>query len=259
MLSKKQKQLIASMAQKKQRNHTQLFLAEGEKCVNDFLNENFIAHLVVHTESWTPPSRINPSTALVQVTKEELSKTSLLKTPQNVLALFKQPIFDINNNAIANRLSIALDGIQDPGNMGTIIRLADWFGIENIICSMDTVDWFNPKVVQATMGAMSRIKVHYVELKNYLQTYQASTGHQIYGAFLEGEDLYTSKLSPKGIIVMGNEGNGVRKDVADLVTKKITIPSFSTQQNTSESLNVATATAIICAEFRRSLSYDKTK
>ena len=246
MLSKNQKKLIASMTQKKQRTRSQLFLAEGEKCVNDFLNTNFIAHLIVHTESWTPPAKMDLSTTLVEVTKEELSKTSLLKTPQNVLALFQQPHIDINNSAIANELSIALDGIQDPGNMGTIIRLADWFGIENIICSMDTVDWLNPKVVQATMGAMARVKVYYVELESYLQTYQATTGHKIYGAFLEGEDLYTSKLSKQGIIVMGNEGNGIRSDVSDIVTNKITIPSFSSQENSSESLNVATATAIIC-------------
>lgn len=255
MLSKNQKKLIASMTQKKQRTRAQLFLAEGEKCVNDLLSANFIAPLLVHTESWTPPPGIVLSTTLVEVTKEELSKISLLKTPQNVLALFQQPLIDFNNNAIENKLSIALDGIQDPGNMGTIIRLADWFGIENIICSMDTVDWLNPKVVQATMGAMARVKVYYVELQNFLQTYQDTTGHQIYGAFLEGEDIYASKLNSEGMIVMGNEGNGVRKEVADLVTKKITIPSFSSHKNRSESLNVATATAIICGEFRRSINY----
>jgi len=255
MLSKNQKKLIASMTQKKQRTRSQLFLAEGEKCVNDLLSANFIAPLLVHTESWTPPPGIVLSTTLVEVTKEELSKISLLKTPQNVLALFQQPLINLNNNAMENKISIALDGIQDPGNMGTIIRLADWFGIENIICSMDTVDWLNPKVVQATMGAMARVKVHYVELQDFLQTYQATTGHQIYGAFLEGEDIYTSKLNSEGMIVMGNEGNGVRKEVADLVTKKITIPSFSSHKNRSESLNVATATAIICGEFRRSNNY----
>lgn len=255
MLSKNQKRLIASMTQKKQRVGSKLFLAEGEKCVNDLLNAGFIAHLLVHTDTYKLPAKTNLPTTIVEVTKEELSKSSLLKTPQNVLALFHQPLTDINNNAIENKLCIALDGIQDPGNLGTIIRLADWFGIENIICSSDTADWFNPKVVQATMGAIARINVHYVELQEYLQTYQTATDYEIYGTFLEGEDIYSTKLDSKGMIVLGNEGNGIRDKVAELVTRKITIPSFSLHKNISESLNVATATAIICAEFRRNNHY----
>lgn len=255
MLSQNQKKLIASMAQKKQRNRSQLFLAEGEKCVHDLLIASFSPHLIVHTKDWKPPFCISPSTTIVEVTNTELTKASFLKTPQNVLALFHQPTVKISNSAMKNKLTIALDGIQDPGNLGTIIRLADWLGIENIVCSTDTVDWLNPKVVQATMGAMARVKVHYIELAQFLTNYRASIGHQIYGSFLEGEDIYASKLCSNGIVVMGNEGNGIRDEIANLVTKKITIPSFAAHGTTSESLNVATATSIICAEFRRSANY----
>ena len=150
----------------------------------------------------------------------------------------------------AKQLIIALDGIQDPGNLGTIIRLADWFGIEHIVCSQDTADVFSPKTVQATMGALVHVKVHYTDLPAYLQA-QAGKKIPLYGTFLDGENMYTKELSETGIIIMGNEGNGIRPDTEALVNEKLYIPNYPQERETSESLNVAIATAVICAEFRR--------
>jgi TrmH family RNA methyltransferase len=256
MLSKNQKRLIASMAQKKQRNLTGLFLAEGEKTVNELLKTGFQPHLIACTEDWSSPISLTTAATPILISKDELSSASLLKTPQNVLALFKQPTFNIKIDAIKNELTLALDGIQDPGNMGTIIRLSDWFGIRHIICSDDTVDWFNPKVVQASMGGMARVKVHYTSsLSQFLEDYHKCNKTAIYGAFLEGKNIYSSPLQNTGIIVMGNEGNGIRPETAKQITEKITIPSFPPEYITSESLNVGVATAIICAEFRRQVQH----
>jgi len=252
MLSKNQKRLIASMAQKKQRNLTGLFLAEGKKTVNELLRTGFQPHLIACTEGWSYPNSPTTSITPILISKEELTSASLLKTPQNVLALFKQPKWDIKIDAIKDELTLALDGIQDPGNLGTIIRLADWFGIRHIICSDDTVDWFNPKVVQASMGGMARVKVHYTaSLSQFLKDYHNCNQTAVYGAFLEGKNIYSTPLQNTGIIVMGNEGNGIRPETAKQISEKITIPSFPATHITSESLNVGVATAIICAEFRR--------
>ena len=143
-----------------------------------------------------------------------------------------------------------LDGIQDPGNLGTIIRLADWFGFEHIICSPDTVDVFNPKVVQSTMGALAHVKVHYTELGAYLEK-KKERNIPIYGTFLEGEDIYERDLSGNGVVIMGNEGNGIRKELEEMVNEKLYVPSYPQGRSTAESLNVAIATAVVCAEFRR--------
>ena len=170
------------------------------------------------------------------------------RSPQSVWALFERKNYQLDFTAIEQTLSIALDGVQDPGNLGTIIRIADWFGIENIICSPNCVDLYNPKVVQATMGAIARVKVHYTELP---QLINAMKNLPIYGTFLEGEFIYDTPLSNKGIIVMGSEGTGISKEVGQLVNKKLFIPSYPPNRTTSESLNVAVATSIICSEFRR--------
>jgi RNA methyltransferase, TrmH family len=258
MLSKNQKKLIASMAQKKQRDSHFLFLAEGPKTVTDLLQAGLQPTLIAHTENWFLPSYCNyKSLEINSVTQKELNSASHLKTPQQVLALFKQPQYSINNNAIHNELTLVLDGIQDPGNMGTIVRLADWFGISHIVCSTDTVDIFNPKVVQATMGAIARIKVHYTPLPAFLRQYREKCDNPIYGTYLEGENIYGMSLKSPSLIVMGNEGNGVRKENAPFITHKITIPTFPAGTPKSESLNVGVAAAIVCAEFRRSESYSR--
>lgn len=256
MLSKNQKKLIASMAQKKQRDNHGLFLAEGPKTVNDLLEAGLHPTLIAHTENWSLPSSLTSEPfERISITQKELESASHLKTPQQVLALFKQPQNPVNNSAIYNELTLVLDGIQDPGNMGTIVRLADWFGIHQIVCSNDTVDVFNPKVVQATMGAIARIKVHYTELPAFFQQYRKKSNNPIYGTYLEGKNIYKSPLIAPSLIVMGNEGNGIRPENASCISHKITIPNFPIGTPTSESLNVGVAAAIVCAEFRRCAGY----
>ena len=172
----------------------------------------------------------------------------MLKTPQQVLAVFRQPEYVLNTSILRDSLCLALDDVQDPGNLGTIIRLADWFGIEHIICSSNTVDIYNPKTVQATMGGIARVKTYYTPLPDLIR----SLGDiPVYGTFLDGKNIYGQPLSRNGLIVMGNEGNGISKEVEALINQKLYIPNYPQERETSESLNVAIATAIVCAEFRR--------
>ena len=187
--------------------------------------------------------------------KEEIAKASLLQSPPSALAVFEKPHHAIDKGRIAKQLTLALDTIQDPGNLGTIIRVADWFGIEDIICSLDTADVYNPKVVQATMGAIARVRVHYLDLENFLRE---NEGTPIYGTFLNGEDIYKQDLTPNGIIVMGNEGNGISEKIAKLIRNRLFIPNYPLGRATSESLNVAMATGIIWSEFRRRVLYPWT-
>ena len=175
---------------------------------------------------------------------------SFLKNPQDVLAIFKRPNWDITEITPEKELVLALDGIQDPGNLGTIIRLADWFGISHIVCSKDTADVFSPKTVQATMGALAHVKIHYTDLETFLQA-QSAQAIPLYGTFLGGENLYEKTLSGNGILIMGNEGNGIRPAIEAFVNEKLYIPNYPEGRDTSESLNVAIATAVVCAEFRR--------
>ena len=188
---------------------------------------------------------------IIRADKDDLRKASFLKTPQDVIALFYQPEYKLDPDNLKDKLSLVLDTVQDPGNLGTIIRLADWFGIDDIICSPETVDCFNPKTVQATMGAIARIRVHYTPLAPFLKELSHMN---IYGTFLEGDDIYKEKLSTSGLIVMGNEGNGISDEIRSLINKELHIPAFPVGKQTSESLNVAIATAIICSEFRRNIS-----
>ena len=176
-------------------------------------------------------------------------RASLLKTPQNVIAVFEQRQEQTDPSVIAHQLCLALDDVQDPGNLGTIIRIADWFGIEHIFCSQGTVDVYSPKVVQATMGALARVHLHYVDLPAMIG--QLKEDIPVYGTFLDGTNIYTQTLSTSGLIVMGNEGNGITAEVRKLINKKLFIPNYPAGRDTSESLNVAVATAITCAEFRR--------
>jgi TrmH family RNA methyltransferase len=185
---------------------------------------------------------------VIEVTQDELSRASLLKTPQDVLAVFGQPQYPMEPEIISNSLCLALDDVQDPGNLGTIIRVADWFGIEHIFCSQGTVDVYNPKTVQATMGALARVKLHYCNLPSLIASLNDVP---VYGTFLDGKDMYKETSSTNGLIVMGNEGNGIGQEVASLINRKLYIPNYPPQRETTESLNVAMATGIICAEFRR--------
>ena len=211
--------------------------------------------MLVGTEDWMRQNSHKiqslAGTELINVKEEELCKASFLQHPQQVIGVFPIPSAEQvpPPQVLSAQLSLALDGVQDPGNLGTIIRIADWFGIEHIFCSEDTADVYNPKVVQATMGSMMRVKVHYVDLKSMLRSMPDT--YPIYGTLLDGDDIYTQSLSGEGMIIMGNEGNGISPDIRQIVNRKLLIPNYPKGRNTAESLNVAIATAITCAEFRR--------
>jgi len=236
---------------KKIRKEERVFLAEGPKLVGDLLG-HFTCRFLAATPSWLQEHPDINVGELTEVSQEDLSRASLLKTPQQVLAIFEQPQYALDPEVISQSLCLALDDVQDPGNLGTIIRLADWFGIEHIICSQNTVDVYNPKTIQATMGGIARVKVHYTSLPDFIR----SLGNiPVFGTFLDGKNMYEQPLSANGLIVMGNEGNGIGKEVATLINRKLYIPNYPEGQETSESLNVAIATAVICAEFRRQAAW----
>ena len=249
MLSKNLIKLIRSLDVKKFRKETNLFVAEGEKLVNDLLVSGVECYKIIATEKQVSSLKSKKDVELIIVTDDELKKVSFLKSPQGIIGVFKQKNNKPDSNTPKHKLCLALDDVQDPGNLGTIIRIADWFGIEDIYCSIGTVDVYNPKTVQATMGAISRVNIYYVELPNFLASLEKST--PVYGTFLNGKEIYDHKLSNNGIIDMGNEGNGIGKDCEEFIDERIFIPNYPTGRTTSESLNVSTATAIVCAEFRR--------
>lgn len=247
MLSKNKIKYIRSLEQKKNRKEEQVFVAEGHKLVGDLLGY-FPCCLLIATSEWLQMHATVVADEIIEVTQEELSRASLQKTPQEVLAVFEQPSYNFNPEVIRTSLCLALDDVQDPGNLGTIIRLADWFGIEHIFCSTGTVDVFNPKTVQATMGALARVKVHYCSLPQLIGEVKDAP---VYGTFLDGNIIYSEPLSDNGLIVMGNEGKGVSPEVEKMINKRLYIPNYPQERETSESLNVAIATAVVCAEFRR--------
>jgi len=247
-ISKNHIKFIRQLEQKKFRRREGLFVAEGTKVVGDLL-AHYQPHAVFATDDWQAPEGIS----VQRVTDDELRRLSFLQHPQQVLALFPIPLppdisLTSHPSPITSELSLALDGIQDPGNLGTIIRIADWFGIKHIFCSEDTVDAWNPKVVQATMGSIARVNIFYINLSEFLDTLPA--GFPVYGTLLDGDNIYTQPLTPHGLIVMGNEGNGISSEIRQKVNRRLFIPSYRTG-DTAESLNVAIATAITCAEFRR--------
>ena len=248
MLSKNKIKYIHSLELKKNRKEEHAFVAEGHKLVGDLLG-HFPCRLLLATSVWLEKHQDIQADEVIEVTQEELTRASLLKCPQDVLAIFEQPSYAIEPEAVSHSLCLALDDIQDPGNLGTIIRVADWFGIEHIFCSQATADVYNPKTVQATMGALARVKLHYCNLPAFI----GSLGKDVpvYGTFLDGNDMYQENLSVHGLIVMGNEGNGISKEVASHINRRLFIPNYPPERTTSESLNVAIATGIICAEFRR--------
>ena len=233
-LSKSQIKWVRSLQQKKNRDAEGVFVAEGKKCVEE-LRSAFELVLLV-----TPDN----------ATEAEIAQMSNLRTPQGVIGVFRR---GERQKARGKELVVALDGVQDPGNLGTIIRTCDWFGVHDIYCSKDTADCYNPKVVQATMGALARVRVHYLDLEPWLQEVQAA-GLPLYGTLLEGRNMYEAGAiadKGRGVIIMGNEGNGISPMIRELITHPIRIPSYPADAETSESLNVGIATAIVLAEFRR--------
>ena len=248
MLTKNTIKKITSLQTKKFRKEYGLFIAEGARLVDELLNSNLIIKELYFTSEWKGDN-VAKSIPCEMVSTDEMKKISALSTPSQVFAVLEIPEYSINDIDFPNELVLALDTIQDPGNLGTIVRLADWFGINSIICSHETVDIFSPKVVQSTMGAITRVKVVYCDLKEELTRIKSKV--PIYGTFMEGSNIYETELNPKGVVVMGNEGNGISTDIEKLVSQKIHIPSFANDRTNVESLNVAMATAIVCSEFRR--------
>ncbi|MFD1614671.1 TrmH family RNA methyltransferase [Gelatiniphilus marinus] len=238
MLSKNQIKLITRLKQKKYRLQNGFFVVEGKKTIQELLQSKLTLHALYTTETFNIDAKDE-----ILISETELNRISFLTTPNKALAVFKIPEpKPINTNG----LTVALDTVRDPGNLGTIIRLCDWFGVTNLVCSKETVDCFNPKVLQATMGSIARVNVNYVDLVDFLK----ETEVPVFGAFMEGENVYKKQLPKKGILVLGNEANGVSKAIEAVVNEKISIPRFGNLQ-AAESLNVATATAILMSEFRR--------
>ena len=237
MISKNQMKLIRSLEMKKNRKSEQLFVAEGPKVVGDLLQAGFRPHSIFSTTSW-PDSQ--------QITEDELRRISFLQHPQEVLAVFHMPETP-GGLPLPSSLALALDGVQDPGNVGTIIRIADWFGIDTVYCSADTADVYNPKVVQATMGSIAHVHIIYCDLLELFRQVSCP----VYGTLLDGKNIYEQELSANGIIVMGNEGNGISPAVRECITHRLLIPNYHAGVHTAESLNVAIATAITCSEFKR--------
>ena len=238
MLSKSHIKLITSLKQKKFRQQHNLFVVEGVKTIKELLQSELTLHALYTTESFNIDAKDE-----ILITDAELKRISFLTTPNKALAVFKIPAA---RPIEQNGLVLVLDTIRDPGNLGTIIRLCDWFGVKDLVCSRETVDCFNPKVIQATMGSITRVNINYVDLELFL----SETSLPVYGAFMEGDTVYGTQLPEKGVLVMGNEANGVSKEIEALVRKKISIPRFGDLQ-VAESLNVSTATAILLSEFRR--------
>ena len=248
MISKNQIKLVRSLGMKKVRDEQRLFIAEGEKLVGDLLPHFDCESLFV-----TPECALQHHFAAAQtVSHDEMHRLSQLTALTSVLAVFRQPDYKFSVDSLRSELILVLDEIQNPGNLGTIVRIADWFGIHHIVCSPSTADIYNPKSVQATMGALARVQVHYADLPSFLADYQ-SLGLHIYGTFLDGENLYQKNLAACGAIIFGNEGNGVSQRVAAFAGEHLLIPNYPAGALTSESLNVAVAAAVVCAEFRRRL------
>lgn len=248
MISKNKIKFIASLSQKKFRDEQNMFVAEGTKLVLDLM-PSFNCVLLLATADWLREYRITEQCEVVEVSDEELKKISNQKTPQGVLAVLSKMESHWDVDALTGKLSLALDEIQDPGNLGTILRVADWFGISDVFCSENTADAFSSKAVQATMGALARVNVHVVNLPHFIA--ECCSKMPVYGTFMNGENIYNRTLHPNGIIVMGNEGNGISKEIEKLVTDRLLIPNFPVGQISSESLNVGVAAALVCAEFRR--------
>jgi TrmH family RNA methyltransferase len=262
LLSKSKKKLIRSLAKKKSRQAEKLFLAEGDKMVSDLVTHHtgrtgarFSIESVIATNEWIEANQrfTGLGFEIYQTSREELKQVSLQQTPNQVMAVVHQhiPVFEINQ--LKTGLSIGLESLQDPGNLGTIIRLADWFGIRHILCSEDCVDLYNPKTIQSTMGSFLRVNVHYVDLPAQISILKKDEKYMVYGTGQNGNNLFHTPLFQPGIIFFGNEANGLSVGIMDLADRILTIP-YHDRSSHPESLNVATAAAIICAAFRKGYS-----
>jgi RNA methyltransferase, TrmH family len=245
MLSNNVIKIITSLGSKKYRQKNNLFVVEGIKNIGEVIKSSIkIKELFITEDFWPEEKQIKKTF----IDEKDLKKISYLTTPNIGLALCELPNYD--DKISLNGLTIALDDIRDPGNLGTIIRLADWFGVENILCTKESVDMYNPKVIMSTMGSFTRVKVHYIDLENYLKSYNGN----VFGTFMEGDSIYEQKLPQDGILVMGNEANGISKEIENLTTNKLSIPFFG-KNGSTESLNVAVATSVILGEFKSQLSH----
>ncbi len=245
MLSKAQISLITSLQHKKFRTTHGLFIVEGIKSVTEFVHSSYKVQKIFATDqACAKLLKIPQSIKPIALSENDFNKISALKSPQGALALVEIPERqDLDLESLKNRHTLVLDGVQDPGNLGTIIRTAEWFGIEQIVCSQDTVDAYNPKVVQATMGSLARVKLHYTAIDELIQQQEIPT----YGALLEGKSIYDIDFGSQGFIIMGNEGNGIRPELIPSIKTAVTIPRIGL----AESLNVAVATTIFCSEIAR--------
>lgn len=232
------------------RDEHHLFLAEGVKILRDIL-PYFEAEFVCATDEAYDEIQSLTKTHVERASSAEIDKMTQLQSAPKALALLKMPERTLDFESISKSLILALDGVQDPGNVGTILRIADWFGIKTVLCSQQTADIYNPKTIQATMGAIARVSVSYVDLPSTLQTLKSQYNMPIYGTFLDGKNMYETELTSNGVIVMGNEGNGVTSEIDKMSDHRLYIPNYPVGSPTSESLNVSVATAIVCAEFRR--------
>lgn len=242
-MTKAEIQLVRALADKRGRTEHGLFVAEGEKLIGELRASHLVVRKIFALEGTFSGAEVET------VTTRDMERLSLLKTANNSLALIEIPQYELHPRELAGRLTLALDEVQNPGNLGTIIRLADWFGIEDVVCSEGSADCFNPKVVQATMGAIVRVRVHYTDLRRFLEA--AAREAPVYGTFLDGENIYRTQLTQAGVVVVGNEGRGISEDAARAVTHRLFIPPWPADRHGSESLNAAMAAGIVCAEFRR--------
>jgi len=234
---------VRSLRDKRARDGSGLFVAEGAKLVGDLIAGGMEAEAVYAVGEVSLP------VSVTAVSPAVMARMSHLKSPSSVLALMRRRRAELNPAAWHDNLVLALDGVQDPGNLGTIIRAADWFGIEHILCSPSTADLYNHKTVQATMGSMCRVSVHYAPLEPLVRR-AVGEGVPVYGTFLDGDDIYSADLSDNGLIIMGNEGNGISAEVADMVPHRLLVPSYPKGRPTGESLNVGVAAAVVCSVFR---------
>ena len=250
MLSKKQIQLLTSLQVKKYRNEFGLFIAEGNKIADLLLNSEYTIHSIYATKEWFKTSKVPNDSNIhhYETTKKELAIISGLTTPQEVIIVAIIPEDNIDLNDLKKGLTLVFDEIKDPGNLGTIIRIADWFGIKNIICSPESVDVYNPKVIQATMGSFCNVKVSYMPLE---ELFPWNKSLPVYGTTLEGETIYEADLKKDALIVFGNESKGIKTSWRKYLTKEIMIPSYNNNPSRAESLNISIAAGIICSEFLR--------
>lgn len=250
MITKTEIKLINSLSIKKYREINNLFIVEGNKIVDEIIESDYKIKYLIHTEKYNPP-KFNSAEKTIQTNIETIKKISNFKTAPSVVALVVLKYNQLIINNLKNKLTLAIDEIQDPGNLGTIVRICDWFGIENIICSENSVDIYNPKVIQASMGAFLRVNVFYKNLENFIIEYKKQTENICYGAFLDGQSIYDVNKNENSLLVMGNEGNGISESIENLIESKIFIPPYFSNGKHSESLNLSVATAIVCNEFRK--------